>query len=393
MKSIKSLLRGFLTQFKRLIARYWIAPLDRLLYEIVGLDQSSPWHGLRTAVVWIKDLGRLIYTGFRVNVSRWEGPEWSVIYVSDDSTDSEKELQYLLFAGAPTETKLGRAFMWQLPRLIQRFGSQGCLVVCDMNRLVNWRFQEMYCIRVFPWLRTFLDVSVPMDLAFRRMRKLRKRDLSKAQNLGIEYGCSHELADLELFYHKMYVPYINERYGERATIYSYEGQREVLEKKGELLWVKYQGDPVVAYLGTQRGGKAFSALHLGVHQDYTHLVKQGVITALYWHVISWAHSNRLSVIDFGRVRARLNDGLFAFKRQLGMQFKRDITTYTMWTLIGKDLPLALIRHLNELAFIAEVGKEYRCVVFADGKASLSDEELAQREKITAQAGLDGLLVL
>lgn len=391
---MKFLARGVLAQFRGLIARWWIEPLDKLLWEMVGIAPSSPWHNLRTVIAWTKDFGKLIYAGFRVNVCRWDGPEWSVIYVNEGTTDSEKELQYLFFPNPPTETKLGRVFIWRLPILIRQFVAQRHLVVCDLNRLVQWRFSGMYCIRVFPWLRALLGVSVSMDSAIKRMSRLRKRDLSKAEKLNLGYGTSRDLANFEIFYHKMHVPFISERYLERARISPYEQQREVLEKRGELLYVKFQDNLVTACLGTLRKyGKTFSALHLGVHQDYTHLVKQGVITALYWHVINWAHSNQLSVVDFGLVRARLDDGLFSFKRQLGMWFEPDITHHTMWTFIGKGLPSTLLRHLNDLAFIAEVRREYRCIVFAGDGASLSDRELAQREKVSTQAGLDGLLVL
>jgi hypothetical protein len=375
-----------------LVARCWIAPLETLLWEMVGLDRSSSWHILRTGVAWIKDLGRLVYTGLGVNVSRWDGSEWSVIYVSDDPTNDKMELQHLLFPRSPTETKLGRVFLWQLPALIQRFVSQECLVICDVNRLVKWRFQRIHCIRVLPWLRSYLDVSSPVESIIKRMTKHRRRNVSKVKKQDFEYGVSHDPADLDLFYHKMYIPYINKRYDDRAIIHLYEEQREVFEKRGQLLCVKYQGALIAACLGTlRRYDKTFSALLLGVDQEHVHAVKQDVIMALYWHVISWAHANHLHIVDFGRTRARLTDGVFEFKRRWGMQFKRDITTYTMWTLIGKNLPLALIRHLNELALIAEVDKEYRCVVFSCGETSLSDKELAQREKSAAHAGLDGLL--
>jgi hypothetical protein len=390
----KSVLRGFSAQFNRLISQYWIAPLDTLLYEMVGLNQSSRWHAFRIAITWIKDLGRLVYTRCRVNVSRWDGPEWTVIYISDDTADSEKELQYLFFSGTPIETKLGRAFIWQLSALIRQFVEQDCLVICDINRLIKWRFQGMYCVRIFPRLRALLHVPTSMDSFVKSVRELRRRELSKARKQGFGYMVSRELEDFELFYHQMYVPFINERYRERAHIRSYEAQREVFEKRGKLLCVKYQNDIVTAYLGTlRRFGRTFSALLMGVHQDHTVLVKKGVITALYWHVVNWAHSNQLSVVDFGIVRARLNDGLFAFKRQLGMWFECDVITHTIWTFIGRDLPLPLVRRLNELAFIAEAGKEYQCVVFESDGASLSEQELAQREKIAAQAGLNGLLVL
>jgi hypothetical protein len=388
-------LKGLLAQFKGLIARYWIVPLDDLLWEMVGL-RSSPWCVLRKAVVWVRDLGKLAYTEFRVNVSRWDGSEWSVIYLNDGATDSEKELQYLFFSETPTETKLGRAFLWQLPALIQRSVSQEYLVICDVNRLVKWQFQEMYCVRVFPWIRALLDVSVPMDSLLGRMTRQRKQNLSKVKKQDFEYKVSHDLADFELFYHKMYIPYTTQRFQDRALVppHDYEFQKELFQEKGKLLCIQCNDHLVAACLGVIRqDGKTFSPLHLGVHQDHAHLLKQGAITALYWHMISWAHANHLQVVDFGRTRARLGDGVFESKRRWGMWFERDITTHTMWTFVGKKLPLSLIRHLNELAFIAEVGREYRCVVFDCDGANLPDKELTRREKIVAQAGLDGLLLL
>jgi len=251
----------------------------------------------------------------------------------------------------------------------------------------------MYCIRALPWQRALLDVSGSMDSIAGRMRTLRKRDLSKAQKLGLEYCVSDDLADFELFYHKMYAPYIGERYVERAFIHSYEDLQKVFKKRGKLLCIKYQDDLVAAYFGTyRRYGSSFSALLMGVHQDYTRLVERGVVTALYWYVTSWAHANELSNVDFGRVRARLNDGLFGFKRQMGVWFERDILTHTVWTFVYEALPLSLVRRLNELAFIAEVGKEYQCVILDGFAVVLSDKELARRTKIADQAGL-GLFVL
>jgi hypothetical protein len=391
---LKYYLKRFLIQFKRLIARCWIVPLDDLLWEMVGIEQSSRWYALPTTLAWIRDLGRLIHTGLRMNISRWDGPEWSIIYISDDSTDSEKELQYLLSPGSLTETKLGRAFLWQIPALIRCFVAQECLVICDLNRLAKWKFQGMYCIRVFPWARAFLDISVPLNLVVGRMTESRRKDLSRLKKQGFEFGASRDLTDLEFFYHKMYIPYITGRFQSRAIIVPYDLQQKLLAQRGKLLCIRYRDNLVAASLGTlRRYGKTFSPLHVGVESDHMYLVKQDLLVALRWHTIRWAHANHLHLVDFGKTRARLNDGVFLFKHRWGMRFERDITTHTMWTLIGKDLPLPLIRHLNDLAFIAEVGKEYRCVVFDSDGASLSDKELARREKIIAQAGLDGLLIL
>jgi hypothetical protein len=386
--------KGFWAQFNKLIARCWIAPLDDLLWESVGLEQSTFYGRLRSFIVWLRDVGRLVYSCFRISVTRWDGSEWSVIYISDDVADSEKELQYLLFSETPTSTRVKRAFVWQLAGLTRQFVAQGCLVVCDLNRLINLRLRGMYCFRVCPWLRASLDVSVSPDLILKRTTKYRRKNVSKVKKLNFEYQVGCDPADLEPFYYEMYLPYTTERFRDRAFIPPPDSMRELFENNGQLLCVEYEGQSVTACLGAFRKyGETFSALFLGVHQDGTPAAKQDAIVALYWHIINWAHAQHLRRVDFGRNRARLDDGVFEFKRRWGMRFERDITTYTTWTFIGQELPPALIGKLNELAFVAEVGPEYRCVVFANGQTGISEDELARRTKVAAQAGLDGLLIL
>jgi hypothetical protein len=391
---LKSFFKELLRQSKELIAQYWIVPLDSFLPEIVGLNKSSYWYMLSTLLAWIRDLGRLLYTSFRVNISRWDSSEWSIIYISDDTTSSVEELQYLLCPGVLTETKLGRVFVWQLSRLVPQFTAQGYLIVCDLNRLIKLQFQGTYCIRIFPWLRTLLDVSGSMDSVLKRMTRHRRQDLTKVKKLDFRYRLSQAPADFDLFYNRMHVPFITERYQDRAIIPPAAVQRKLFEKRGKLLCVEYEATSTAACMGIlRRYNKTFSAVQLGIDQDQSHMLKEGVIVALYWQIISWAHANGLHFVDFGRTRARVSDGLFLFKHRWGMQFERDLVTPTMWTFIGKNLPLPLIRHLNDLAFIAEVKHEQHCVIFADDRVSLSCQELAQKEKVIAQAGLNGLLFL
>jgi hypothetical protein len=46
----------------------------------------------------------------------------------------------------------------------------------------------MYCIRVFPWARVFLDISVPLDLVVNRMTESRRKNLSRLKKQGFEFG-------------------------------------------------------------------------------------------------------------------------------------------------------------------------------------------------------------
>ena len=92
-------------------------------------------------------------------------------------------------------------------------------------------------------------------------------------------------------------------------------------KRGELLLVKKGSEyisgmliytappiPVVAFLGVTDG-----------RMDY---VKQGALLALYYYTILWAKGKGYTKLDFGHCRPILNDGVFVYKRTLGMMIQR-----------------------------------------------------------------------
>jgi hypothetical protein len=370
-----------------------IRPLEAILLSMIDFDHSGFRKMLKNTLAWLKDLAWLLLTRFRAGVLRWDGPEWSVIFIHDGCTHSREELLYLLFPDPPTESDLGWLFLWQVPSTIRKRVEQGCLVICDLNHLLHWGTQFRYTFRVSPWLRANLNVSGPLDMILNRITKNRRRWILKLPSSGYSYEFSHRPEDFGTFYHKMYVPYVIKRHRKRAIVEPIETKQAMFEKGG-LVLVKYQGQPVAAGLRHVVGDTLIAGSY-AIHEDHTHLIKQGVAVALHWYTIDWARCNNLHSIDFGMTRSRLEDGVFEYKRQWGARFERDILTHTMWTFVGENLPPKLIHHLNNLTFIAQVGREYRCVVFVnDDETDLSNEELLQRKKrVSTRANLSGLLIL
>ena len=169
--------------------------------------------------------------------------------------------------------------------------------------------------------------------------------------------------------------------------------KQALFDQGGVLLVRLLGQAVAGALVHHRGKLLISAC-IGIHEDYAELVKQDVSDVRNWLLIEWASRQGFKSIDFGMTRPRLKDGVFENKRQLGNQFERDLLTQTMWTFAGDHLPAPLIQHLNNLAFIAEVGKTYCCVTcMGNDGMSAPDAELAHLDKVARRAGFGGLLYL
>ena len=190
-----------------LIAKVWIEPLDKLAWKMVGIDQTSLWYRVRNGIVWARDLGRLIYTGFRVSIIRWDGPKWSIIFIHDGFSDAEDELQFLFFDETPHATSLDTIFTWQVMSTVQPFLEQKCLIICDVNYLLGWHIQGTFTIRSFPWLRACLDVSQSTDAIMQNMNKHDRKDVARIKKHEFEFGESRDLADFDYFYHHLHIPF------------------------------------------------------------------------------------------------------------------------------------------------------------------------------------------
>jgi len=266
-------------------------------------------------------------------------------------------------------------------------------VVCDFSRLMYPGARSRFHFRVPPWLRAKLDTSAPKAEIMRRMSGRVQRYVKKVQKEGeYSYEVSHRQADFDLFYDQMHVPYISNRYQERSVM----GSREATQtqfSKGGLLLVKYRDQPIAGATINLRGSFLLMKC-LGIHQDQMEHGQRSAFHGLYWYSIDWALRNGLDCIDFGRTRPRLTDGVFEYKRRFGCRFEQDALTSTMWSFVGQTLPQVLQQRLNDLALVAQVGEEYRCVAFTgNGLTAYREDRPARREEILSRAGINGMLFL
>ncbi len=373
------------------ILRWWVRPLDKVLARLMFGPQHPPQSWVRKGVELARNLGLLAMTRLRVHIELLEGSDWSVIYIGVDQTHSLQELRHTLFPEPAVVRHLGRSFLWRLPALINQFIAQGHLVVCDLNRCVPWQPRLDSVFMVPPWVRLGLDVTQPMEKIMARVHRKTRRNLRKVCERGFTYECSQRLADFDLFYHEMYLPYITARHQERAIVEPYQTKLNLF-RQGGLILIKFGDQPVAGEVYRTIGDTCVAG-SLGVYRGDSDLVYQGAIIALHWAIIDWAHRNRLRWVDFGMTRPRLQDGIFQFKLQWGMSISRDVLTHTRWVFLCHDLKPALVHFLNAQGFIAEVDGGYRRVVLTSNEVQPTHEEFLREEKTARKAGLDGLLVL
>jgi hypothetical protein len=304
---------------------------------------------------------------------------------------SFEELHHILFPRPADVEELPPVFLWQVPALAKKFADRGELVVCQLNRIIRWRPRGTYVFTVPDWIRQVLDIARPLEDILGAMNQNMRRNLRKMEKQGFSYVFTQEQEDFDLFYHRMYRPYIHMRYGTRFITAEYDPLRRQFEQGG-LILVKRGQEPICGML-CRVVGDTCEADQMGVFEGQFDLVRKGASVALWWFMMDWARRNDLRRFDFGASRARTADGTFNFKRQWGTRVVSERDIHTKWVFYGEDLPLRLRHHLNEQGFISKVdGLHYRIVLLGPGE-ELTDAELAYERKSASGCGLDGVLLI
>ncbi|MEJ2556289.1 MAG: GNAT family N-acetyltransferase [Anaerolineae bacterium] len=381
--------RATLRAIRAFILRRWVHPLSNLAVKLTAKQEGWVRDGLIKAVVIASQLGRLVMTMLRVNVKRLGGSDWSVIYIGEEF--SLEELRHVLFPSPASVDHLGRIFLWRVPGLVRQFVNDGEFVVCELNRLVPWRPRAGYVFTATPWVRQILDIARPLDDILAGMNQNMRRNIRKLEKAGFSYRFTREPADLDLFYHQMYVPYITSRHEARAIVAKYYEIEYTLDKGG-LIMVEYQGQPVSG-MGCKVLGDACRADVLGVHKDRFDLANKGAIASVFWFMLDWAQGKGLRSFDLGGSRARLADGVFNFKRQWGTQLSAPLTMHTAWTFVAERIPADLCRFINAQGFLGQLDGQWRVAMFETPEVQLSNEEIEHARQMAQRAGAADVQIL
>lgn len=328
----------------------------------------------------------------RVQAKRWVGPEWAVTYIGEG--ESIEAIRTILFPEPPEMDELQQAFLWQVSALVQKFTGEGDLVVCELNELVRWSYQGLNTFFTVPqWIRQILeDIDRPLENILADMNQSMRRKVRQLEKQGFSYLFTQEEEDFDLFYKRMYLPYIPSRHrGQGMVLRDYESIHNLFTQGG-LILVKDGDDPVCGMVCVLEGDTCV-AYQMGVLDGDFDLVKRGINVALWWFMLLWARDQGARRFDFGGSRAHTSNGVYNFKRQWGTRACIQEDRHTVWSFYAERLPEKLINQLNSLGIIAiEDGKFYRVQV-KDPKELSRTANFNRELKQAAACGLSGLVVL
>ncbi|MGF1585287.1 MAG: hypothetical protein ACFCUM_08205 [Bacteroidales bacterium] len=204
----------------------------------------------------------------------------------------------------------GKIASWNIPGFLKRNKNKVDIVIVESDKNAPpGRYPSSFLLP--RWMEMNLDIE--MSLKKSRINNI-KRNIKK---YSLKYEIREGSEAFDLFYHKMYKPYLIKRHGESADISDYRHfSRKYHIEKCKLFFIISKNEPVAAaFIETKKNGYRLSAF--GILDGSTEIFKMGVIGALYYFVMLHYYEKGFRSLLIGSSMAVVFDGVTEFKMQIG----------------------------------------------------------------------------
>lgn len=232
------------------------------------------------------------------------------ILVSEDS--GQRGYVCRMFFGLDFKCRcIGRHRLWRLVSPNSSLTKDCDAVIVGSKHQLNAShpIKAAFCIPC--WVDGCVDLRKDPDEFFQNSRSARY-NLRKVLRAEFEVSYAKDLSSFNLFYHKMYRPYILNVYNDAAQIEEYDSLKESFLKYGELLLLEQSSQVIGGLLMLQRNGIAI-AYKLGILDGDIRTARNGTTSALYYYSMKRANALGFKKMRLGGSRAFLSDGVLKFK--------------------------------------------------------------------------------
>ncbi|KYK29867.1 hypothetical protein AYK20_04890 [Thermoplasmatales archaeon SG8-52-1] len=230
-------------------------------------------------------------------------------------------LSNLLFLKEPKIEKSFNLFIWNIKKKVNKNNLSIDAVFIKNDRFYSHYFEKQGYTVIPEWISTTLDVSNSLEKIYKKFSKSVKEDIRKIKKYGYSYEISQDPNKLEMFYYKMYIPYISWRYGIFIKYANFYSIKHLFEQGGKILFIKRDNEYFFGGLFLKKKDKIF-ATYAGIMEGKFDCINQGVIAGSYYYLINYAKNVGVKSINFGSCRPFIKDGLFSYKRKWGIKIEK-----------------------------------------------------------------------
>lgn len=193
----------------------------------------------------------------------------------------------------------------------------------EVNRLCSWLLPSGgYWTQ--PWIRQ----RVRLEEGGGRVGSRAVEDVygRRVRRYGYAASLCRDFNSVVEFFSRMYLPYIENRYGEKAR---FRPLRELAgaQRSGFLLKVEEGGQWVAGAVCRMRR-REVTVIALAVAPPFQDRLRRGALSAVYYFLVRWAREQGLESVDMLRSRPHLEDGVYEHKRRFGARPYADAWPHT-----------------------------------------------------------------
>ncbi len=342
---------------------------------------------------FIGSLARLLQQFARAEAYYIISPAGRVIYVGTEHGADTFQNLYDKSSDAPLQS-FGRFKVWNLPSLAKQWLLNDVeMVVCEFSPLFPFRFSTAFVVSSPELIEQ--EISLPENLDdfcnrsnFRVVRQKLNRSRRRAQ---FESYFTHEKSDFDLYYYKMYLPYITQRHGKAAAITSYDGALENFNRGG-LMMVKEDQKPVAGMMFIPKEQTCFG-LEAGILEGNKDLIRKEVYTFNIWSVFEWTSKHGLAKLNMGAGSAWRSNGVFSYKKDWGARARRFRSIQNDLFYLMEKPSEEFLEYLNEKGVITEDNGKYYGVIFSQGNTQSEADWLETELSEAMKDGLSGIMIV
>lgn len=326
---------------------------------------------------------------YRVRLWVLEGREKSsgeflrLVYAG--SVAQKNYITFLVFDDV-AEKYLGKAWIWHIRGKINREKNNVSLQIVEMNKLSAKVLGNKTNYYVPAWFDAIIDFSESQ----KRLTKSTsiKTDIKNIRKHQLTYEVTTDPEKFDLFYHKMYVPYITKVHGNRALLVSYEKMRQRMSSC-ELLLVK-KGDQYISGSILLYKEDGVHGWKIGVLEGNREYIKYGASAALYYFEMMYLTEKGYKKINNGGTRAFLKDGVFQIKKKWGMNIGDPWDIGFMITPLKVTPAVVTFLQSNPFMYVRDNKKYF--AVFLEPDADISEELIYKIHKHYYVPGIEKLII-
>ncbi len=376
------------------------ALMDRVIQRcnsILGNEEELGQSFQGTVVLkfawFIGSLARLLQQLPRAEAYYIIGPAGRVIYVGTEHGADTFQNLYDKSSDAPLQS-FGRFKVWNLPSLAKQWLLNDVeMVVCEFSPLFPFCFDTKFVVSSPVLIEQ--EVFLPEDLddlynqpSFRVVRQKLNRARRRAQ---FESCFTREKNDFDLYYYKMYLPYITQRHGKAAAITPYDGALENFNRGG-LVMIKDGQEPVAGMTVIPKKQTCLG-LEAGIFEGNKDLIRKEVYTFSIWSVFEWTSKQGLTKLNMGAGSAWRSNGVFSYKKDWGARARRFRSIQNdLFYLMEKPSP-EFLEYLNEKGVITEDSGAYYGVIFFQDTVQRETDWMERELSEAMKDGLSGIMIV